>query len=361
MLSALSVAEKARYLASPNPMVGAVIVKDNKIIGTGFTHKTGKDHAEIDAIKNVYTKFKDKAATSLKNSSIYVTLEPCSEKGRTPPCTKSIIKEGIKEVYIGCNDPSQKGIEELKKAGLKVKSGLLEKECIELNRGFFSRINRNRPFVICKIACSLDGGIGLKTGGNKWITSKESRADVHKLRASSDAILTGIGTVLADNPQLTVRNKEFKRLGKGIHPKRYVLDSKLRLKGNENLLTDGVDTTIFCHKLKKVGYQNSHVKIVEASGKSKRVSLRKVMDYLNKEKCNYLMVEAGSKINTSFIASKLIDELIFYIAPTTLGKNKINFSEFESSFSNIGTIHLELKEINEIGPDIKLVTKPIYS
>ena len=361
MLSALSVAEKARYLASPNPMVGAVIVKDNEIIGTGFTHKPGKDHAEIDAIKNVYNKFKDTAANRLKNSSIYVTLEPCGKQGRTPACTKSIIKEGIKEVYIGCKDPSQKGVEKLKKAGLKVKSGLLENESLELNRGFFSRINRKRPFVTCKIACSLDGGIGLKTGGNKWITSKESREDVHKLRANADAILTGIETVLADNPKLTVRNKEFKKLGKGIHPKRYVLDSKLRLKGNENLLTDGLETTIFCHKLKKVDYQNSQIKIVEASGKSNRVSLKKVMDYLNKEECNHLMVEAGSKVNTSFIASKLIDELIFYVAPTTLGKNKINFSEFESSFSNIGTIHLELKEINEIGPDIKLVTKPIYS
>ena len=136
MLSALSVAEKARYLASPNPMVGAVIVKDNKIIGTGFTHKPGKDHAEINAIKNVYTKFKDKAANRLKNSSIYITLEPCSKQGRTLACTKSIIEEGIKEVYIGCQDPSQKGVEKLKKAGLKVKSGLLENESLELKPRF---------------------------------------------------------------------------------------------------------------------------------------------------------------------------------------------------------------------------------
>ena len=222
MLSALSVAEKARYIASPNPMVGAVIVKDNQIIGTGFTHKPGWDHAEIDAIKNVYKKFKNEASPKLNNSSIYVTLEPCSKQGRTPACTRAIIEEGIKEIYIGSKDPLQKGIEELKKAGLTVKSGLLEDKCNEFNRGFFSRIERQRPFVTCKIACSEDGGIGLATGGDKWITSKKSREDVHKLRAASDAILTGVGTVLADNPRLTVRDKALNKLEGEIHPRRYV-------------------------------------------------------------------------------------------------------------------------------------------
>ena len=361
MLSALSVSEKARYVASPNPMVGAVIVKDNRIIGSGFTHKPGSDHAEIDAIKDVYKKFKNEASQKLNNSSIYVTLEPCSKQGRTPACTRAIIEEGIKEIYIGSKDPLQKGIEELKKAGLTVKSGLLEDKCNEFNRGFFSRIERQRPFVVCKIACSEDGGIGLTTGGHKWITSKKSREDVHKLRASSDAILTGVGTVLADNPRLTVRDKALSKLEGEIHPRRYVLDSSLRMKGNEHLLTDGLGTTIFCNDLKKVSYNKPPIKIIEAASESKRVSLQKVMDYLNKEECNTLMIEAGSKINTSFIASKLIDEIIFYIAPVKLGKDRINFSEFESSFSKIGTIDLELKEISEIGPDKKLITKPVYS
>ncbi len=361
MLSALSVAEKARYIASPNPMVGAVIVKDNKIIGSGFTHKPGCDHAEIDAIKDVHKKFKNEARQKLKNSSIYVTLEPCSKQGRTPACTQAIIEEGIQEIYIGSKDPLQTGIEELKKSGLKVTSGLLEDKCTEFNRGFFSRIERKRPFVTCKIACSADGGIGLTTGGDKWITSKKSREDVHKLRADSDAILTGVGTVLADNPRLTVRDKSLSKLEGEIHPKRYVLDSSLRMKGNEHLLTDGLGVTIFCNDLKKVSYDKPPIKIVEAAGKSQRVSLRKVMDYLNKEECNTLMIEAGSKVNTSFIASKLVDEIIFYIAPIELGKDKINFSEFESSFSKIGTIDLELKEISEIGPDKKLITKPMYS
>ena len=361
MLSALSVAEKARYIASPNPMVGAVIVKDNKIIGTGFTHKPGNDHAEIDAIKDVHQKYKDKASEKLKNSSLYVTLEPCSKQGRTPACTQSIIKEGITEVYLGSKDPLQKGIEVLQKAGIKVKSGFLEDKCRKINRGFFSRVERNRPFVTCKIACSLDGGIGLTSGGFQWITSKKSREDVHKLRAASDAILTGVGTVLADNPRLTVRSKPLEKLGEEIHPKRYVLDSTLRMKGNEHLLSDGLETTIFCNRLKKVSYNKPPIKIVEAADKSKSVSLKKVMDYLHKEDCNTLMIEAGSKVNTSFISSKLIDEIVFYIAPIELGKNKINFSEFEGSFSKIGTIDLELKESSEIGPDKKLITKLIYS
>ena len=361
MLHALFVAEKARCLASPNPLVGAVIVKDGEVIGTGFTHKLGKDHAEIDAIKNVQKKFKSKASKMLKNSSLYVTLEPCSQQGRTPACTEAIIKAGIKEVFISCKDPLQKGITALKKAGLTVKTGLYEDRSLEQNRGFFSRIKRKRPFVTCKIACSLDGGIGLKKGKKKWITSKKSRLDVHKLRASSDVILTGIGTVLADNPRLTVRNKEFIKPNKWIPPKRFVLDSNLRLKGNEILLTDGMETIVFCNKLKKVPYFEPPIKIIEAPGRSNGISLKKVMEYLNKEECNYLMIEAGSEINSSFIRSELIDEFVFYIAPTKLGKNKINFSEFESSFSNIGTIHLKLKQISEIGPDIKLVTKPLYS
>tara|TARA_Y100000590_G_scaffold57290_3_gene60188 strand:- start:1677 stop:2786 length:1110 start_codon:yes stop_codon:yes gene_type:complete len=360
MLSALSIAENARYLSPPNPMVGAVIVKDGKVIGKGFTHKPGKDHAEIDAIKNVYKDHQSKAKELLYGSTLYVTLEPCSSSGRTPACTEAIIKEGISEVYFAAEDPLQNGISALTEAGITVQSGLLKKEALEMNRGFFSRVNRKRPFVTCKIACSMDGGIGLKTAGEKWITSKRSREDVHRLRATSDSILTGIGTVLADNPKFTVRNKGFEDKGNQIHPKRYVLDSKLKLKGDEHLLNDGLETTIFCNKLRKVDYDQPPVNILEAPGEDGRVSLDQVMHHLNRLKCNSLMIEAGQKINTSFIKASLIDELIFYVAPIKLGENKINFTEIESSFSNIGTIRLEQIEKSDIGPDTKLITKPIY-
>ena len=191
MRSALSLAQRALGNTAPNPAVGAVIVRDDKIVGQGFSLPAGRDHAEIVAIRNA----KDLA----KGATLYITLEPCCHTGRTPPCTEAIIKAGIKEVFISCKDPLQKGITALKKAGLTVKTGLYEDRSLEQNRGFFSRIKRKRPFVTCKIACSLDGGIGLKKGKKKWITSKKSRLDVHKLRASSDVILTGIGTVLADN------------------------------------------------------------------------------------------------------------------------------------------------------------------
>ncbi len=361
MLSALSIAENARFLSPPNPMVGAVIVKEGQVIGKGFTHQPGKDHAEIDAIKNVYKHHQSRAKELLSGSSLYVTLEPCSSSGKTPACTETIIKEGISKVYFAVEDPLQNGNSVLTQAGITVQPGLLKKEALEMNRGFFSRVNRKRPFVTCKIACSTDGGIGLTTGDKKWITSKKSREDVHRLRANSDSIVTGIGTVLADNPKFTVRNKEFEDIGNLVHPKRYVLDSKLRLKGDEYLLNDGLETTIFCSKLRKVNYDQPPVNILEAPGEDGRGSLDEVMLHLNKLECNSLMIEAGQKINTSFISAEFIDELIFYIAPIKLGERKINFTEIESSFSNIGTIQLELMEKSNIGPDTKLITKPIYS
>ena len=360
MQHALSIAKEARYLASPNPMVGSVLVKDGKIIGTGFTHEPGKDHAEINAIKNVQKNLKNKARDELRNSCLYTTLEPCSKKGKTPACTKAIIEAGIKEVFIATKDPLQEGIKDLKGAGIKVNTGLCEDISMEQNRGFFSRISRKRPFITCKIACSLDGGIGLTNGDSKWITSQESRLDAHKLRASSDAILTGIGTVLADNPKMTVRSQTSDYQGKDVNPKRYVLDSQLRLKGDEHLVTDGTKTTIFCNQVKKVSYLNPTLTIIEAPGESNQVSLKKVMRYLNNEKCNNLMVEAGSTLITGLIVTKLIDEFVFYIAPKILGKNKINFTDFKSSFSNLGTIQLKLKQINEIGPDIKVIAVPTY-
>ena len=361
MQSALLVAKEAKYHAAPNPMVGAVIVKDKKIIGTGFTQEPGKDHAEVQAIKDVKNKFGDQANEELKNSCLYVTLEPCNKQGKTPACTKAIINSGIEKVFIATKDPSQRGIEELRKSGIKVQEGICESESLEQNRGFFSRILRKRPFVTCKIACSIDGGIGKTKGEKKWITCKKAREDAHEIRASSDAILTGIGTVLSDNPRLTVRKKELRNRSTNINPKRYILDSSLKLKGDEVLLNDGYETTIFCNKIKQVVYKNPKIKIVEAPGRFSKVSLDKVMEYLDNQECNNLMIEAGTKINTSFIASKFIDEFVFYISPRILGKEKINFSEFESSFSNIGTIHLEHKEITGIGTDIKLVARPIYN
>ena len=361
MQRALIVAENAKYICSPNPMVGAVIVKNKKIIGEGFTHQPGKDHAEIDAIKDVKSKFKENSCSQLKGSSLYVTLEPCSKKGRTPPCTKEIIKAGIGKIFIASKDPMQSGLEELIKAGIKVETGICEKESNQQNRGFFSRINRSRPFITCKIACSVDGGIGTIKGEDKWITSKESRKDVHYLRAQSDAILTGIGTVIADNPQLNVRVKELKDLKVDLDPKRYVLDSNLRLKGNEVLLKDGGKTTVFCKQAKNIKDLSPSVNIIEIPGNSKRVPIKNVLSFLNKENCNNLMIEAGKEINSSFINSKLIDEFIFYIAPKILGKDKINFSDFDCSFSNIGTIQLQINDIEEIGKDFKVTATPIYN
>lgn len=360
MKHALYIAQQALYIASPNPMVGAVIVKDGEVIGEGYTHSPGQDHAEVDAIKCVKKRFKDSAKEKLSGSNLYVTLEPCSKKGRTPACIKEIVEAGIEKVFIATEDPSQEGISSLRKAGIETKVGLYKEKAQELNKGFFMRIKENRPYVRCKIACSLDGGIALSNGESKWITSSESRLDVHKLRAASDAILTGIGTVLTDNPRMTVRINIRKINNLIKQPKRYVVDSQLKLNGNENLIVDNFETTIFCNKKRIVPYLNPSIKILEAPGKLNKVSLQKVMDHLNEEMCNYLMIESGPKLITSLIEQQLIDEFIFYIAPKLLGKNKIHFTQIESSLANLGTIRLEIQEIKRSGPDFKLVAKSNY-
>ena len=360
MKHALKLAKKGIYSVAPNPMVGCVIVKGDQVIGEGWHVKAGHNHAEINAIEDVKKKHGSTSKELLLGSDVYVTLEPCSSTGRTPPCSKALIKAGIKKVYIAQEDTSQEGLESLREANIEVEVGLLNDEAITLNTGFFTRINEGRPFVTCKIACSLDGGIALSNGESKWITCEESRKNAHHIRATSDAILTGIGTVLADNPSLTARIENQDFIDQGKDPLRCVVDSSLRITGKEKVLTDGRPTIIFTNKL-VTKFDSENVSTIAKPDDNNKVSLKGLLHHLGQVGMNNLMLEAGPILVDAMIEEELIDKFIFYMAPKILGTGKLNFSKLEGSIKNLGTIALEIEEAEVIGDDLRLAITPIYN
>lgn len=342
MQKALSLAKKGLFQTSPNPCVGAIIVKNNKIIGQGYHKKAGQDHAEIAALKN---------CKEPKNATLYLTLEPCCHHGKTPPCTDEIIKSGIRKVVIAMKDPNPlvngKGIQKLKNARIKIKTGILEKEAKDLNQAYAKYIKTGLPFVTLKIAMSLDGKIATESGESKWITCLESRKYAHKLRSQSDAILTGINTILKDNPHLGVRYV------KGKDPLRIILDSKLRIPLNSKVLRDKnvlLVTTNACNKQKllKLKKENYRIKIF-----NKKINLKNLLKYLGKEKITSILVEGGSEINGSFINNKLADKICCFIAPKIIGGNKAKTAIGGKGISRIqDIIKIENWRTKKIGQDL---------
>jgi len=298
---------------SPNPYVGAVLVKDGKIIGKGYHKQAGFPHAEIEAINSVKNKSK------IKGSTLYVTLEPCSHYGKTPPCTTSIIKYGIKKVVISSIDPNPKvnGIKILRKKGIIVKTGILKKEADKLNEVFLKYIKTKIPFIILKSAMSKDKKIAYENGNSKWITGSKTRKFVHILRSKYDAILVGIGTVLKDDPKLT------SRIPNGKDPHRIILDSKLQIPSNARVF-DSKNVTIVTtsksspHKRKKL-MKKSRIWII---GKSK-VNIKKLLKKLGQTGITSVLVEGGSEINTSFLKQKLVDKFYFFFSQKLIGKKGI--------------------------------------
>ncbi|MBI4838360.1 MAG: bifunctional diaminohydroxyphosphoribosylaminopyrimidine deaminase/5-amino-6-(5-phosphoribosylamino)uracil reductase RibD, partial [Nitrospirae bacterium] len=321
MKKALALAAKGTGMTSPNPMVGAVIVRGDKIIAADYHRKAGTPHAEILVLK--------KAGTRARGATLFITLEPCCHTDkRTPPCTKSIINSGIKKAVVAMKDPNPKvngrGLKELASAGIKTEFGLMEKEAKKLNQAFIKFITKKEPFVILKIAESLDGKIAASKGQSKWITGEDSRRHVHKLRSSVDAVLTGIGTVLKDNPSLT------SRIRGGKNPYRIIVDTNLRIPLSAKVLKHKDHKTIIAaisnsrfqnpnlqkdyhkkiNKLKNLGVQ---VLIVKA--KNGKVDLKTLMEELGKLNIMSLMIEGGSSINASALSDKVVDKVMFFIAP----------------------------------------------
>lgn len=357
MSEALSLAKKGLLTTRPNPMVGCVITLENKVIGRGWHQKAGEGHAEVNAIQDVFENLGDEATSSLEKAEMYVTLEPCSTTGKTPPCSEAIKRSGIKKVYIASEDTSQDGFAR-KEKDIEIVEGLLRAEARKLNRGFFSRIEKNRPFITVKMATGLDAGIALASGKSKWITSELSRQDVHKLRACNEAILTGIGTVLEDNPSLTSRDSGYEE-SEVLQPLRVVVDRNNRLTGKENIFSEETNTLIFTTKKSKIKAGN-----VEICYQDKDVlsDLNFIVEFLANEKSiNNLMVESGSGMFDALLKEQLIDELVLYQAPKLLGEERKTFSKFNQTDEKLSTIGFEINAITDLGQDKKIILTPNYT
>ena len=358
MQHALSLAKKGKYLVSPNPLVGCVITKNHKIIGEGWHKKVGENHAEINAILNVKARFGDNYLELLKGSTVYTTLEPCSTQGKTGACSSILINSKIAKIVIASRDKSQNSIKKLLDVGIEVEEAdhTLQYEAHELNKGFFSRITKGRPFITCKVGLSNDGGIALENKESKWITCEESRKDVHNLRAQNDVIYTGIGTILSDNPELTARNMDTQEFNQ---PLRCIIDAQNKMIGTEKVFNNKAKTLIFCEKTPKE--QKLSVKYIESNSKNSQLNLSETMMWLGKRNLNTVLVESGPGIIKSLIHENLIDQFIFYVAPKILGKGRINFLDFIRKEPKLGKIELIMKVIKPIGKDLKITAIPIYS
>jgi len=316
----LKLAAKTRGMTSPNPMVGALIVKNGIIIAEDFHRKPGTPHAEVLAIK--------KAGEKTKGSALYINLEPCchTEK-RTPPCTRAIINAGIKQVFIGMSDPnpkvSGKGILELRNSGIYVKSGILENEAKKLNESYIKYITTGKPFVILKIAMTLDGKIATPEGQSKWITGEKARKKVHRMRSSVDAIITAIGTVTADDPQLTARIKG------GKNPRRIVIDPDLKIPIKAKILQIPPETIIVAKK-SAVSNQQSAVKEKKLTDRGiqiimyegERINLDWLMKRLGEMEISSVLIEGGASLNSYALEDGIVDKVMFFISPMIIGGEK---------------------------------------
>ena len=311
MSEALRLAEKALFTTSPNPRVGCVIVQNNEIVGRGYHVKAGESHAEVMAL--------EEAGSKSEGSDVYVTLEPCSHTGRTPPCVNALIKAKVKKVFIAMQDPnplvSGQGIQKLKEASIEVEVGVMEAQAQQLNLGFISRMTKKLPYVRAKLAVSIDGKTALHNGKSQWITGDAARADVQYWRASSCAIVTGIGTVLSDNPKLSVRLYENAR-----QPLRVVVDSELKIPLDAHILHEKPLLIVYANDKQKKLPQLQALGIectqLDDSGKVDLVALIKM---LAEREMNEVWIEAGEGLNGAFLKAHLIDELMIYYAPVILG------------------------------------------
>ena len=355
MAEALKLAKKGQGRTSPNPMVGAVIVKDGKIVGRGYHKKAGEPHAEIFAI--------NEAKELAKDATLYVTLEPCAHYGRTGPCAEAVIKANIKRVVAAMKDPNPKvagkGIKMLGDAGIEVDVGVLEDDAKKLNRAFLKWITTGLPFVILKTAMTLDGKIATKTGESKWITGEVAREKVHELRNNADAIIVGINTVIADNPSLTTRL----RTGKSKNPIRVILDSKAKIPLNSKVLTDGEAKTIVvvaenADEKNVIAIESTGAEVV-VCGKD-RVDIKELLKILGSREITSLLVEGGGEVNYSFIEQKLFDRVYAFIAPKILGGRNSRLAVAGEGFDSLSdAVLLSNMEVEKLGVDI-LITGDRY-
>lgn len=357
MKIALELAETARGKTNPNPLVGAVIVKDGMIVGSGLHRKAGEPHAEVHAFRM--------AGDHAKDATLYVTLEPCSHYGKTPPCAELVKNSGVKRVVVAMEDPNPlvagRGINLIKEAGIEVKVGILETEARLLNERFIHNMISARPFVISKVAMTLDGKLATYNGHSKWITGDEARETVHRLRNQVDGIMVGIGTVLLDDPELTTRLPE----GGGKNPIRIILDSNLRTPIDAKIVkvTDEMKTWIVIGEnvdLEKMSALTAMgVEVISAPTTETGLDLSLVLKKLFERGITDLLLEGGSELNGAFLKENLIDKYLVYVAPKLLGgrNSKTPFAGSDRE-SMEEAVNLEFHSIEQIGSDICITAYP---
>lgn len=350
MARALQLAERGLWTTSPNPRVGCVLVRDGEVVGEGWHERAGEAHAEVNALRQ--------AGDKARGATAYVTLEPCSHYGRTPPCAEALIAAGVARVVAAMADPNPlvagKGLALLQAAGIATAVGLMEAEAKELNIGFVSRMTRGQPWVRLKAAASLDGKTALNNGVSQWITGPEARQDGHRWRARACAILTGIGTVRDDDPQLTVRGLDVSR-----QPLRVIVDSKLEispqakiLQGGGVLLVGAVDSPEKSAMLRCTGVE---VEILpNAAGK---VELKDLLEALGRRGINEVHVEAGFKLNGSLMREGLVDEVLLYLAPCLVGDNAHGLFNLPELSSLDGKQGLQIRDVRQVGADIRVLAR----
>jgi diaminohydroxyphosphoribosylaminopyrimidine deaminase / 5-amino-6-(5-phosphoribosylamino)uracil reductase len=356
MERALALAKRGMYTTDPNPRVGCVLVKNDEVIGEGFTQPAGQDHAEVRALKDARSRGHD-----LRGATAYVTLEPCSHFGRTPPCANALIEAQVGRVVAAMEDPnpqvSGRGLKMLRDAGIEVRCGLLAHEATELNIGFVTRMTRGRPWVRMKVAASLDGRTGLPSGESQWITGESARADGHAWRARASAILTGIGTVKEDDPRMTVRAVDTPR-----QPKRVLIDSQLEVPPTAQILA-GAPTLIFCgdlddrHAERAAALRERGAELVQMANKDGKVDLPAMLKVLGERQVNELHVEAGYKLNGSLLREGCVDELLIYVAPSLLGTNSMSMFNLGAPATLEGRMRLNFHSVDRIGDDLRILAR----
>lgn len=352
MALALEWAAKGMYLTAPNPRIGCVIVCDGEVIGAGHTQPAGQAHAEVQALRDAQARGKD-----LRGATAYVTLEPCSHHGRTPPCSNALIQAGLGRVVAAMTDPNPlvagRGLAQLDAAGIAVSSGLMADEAYELNIGFFQRMRFGKPWVRLKTAASLDGVTALDSGESQWITSPEARADGHAWRARAQAILTGIGTVKADDPQLTVRG-----IDTPMQPRRVIVDSRLEIDPGARIL-QGEPCWIVAAQPngdKAAALRAAGHDVILLPNASSKVDLPALMLELGRREINEVHVEAGSKLNASLLREGCVDELLVYLAPSLIGPGQGMFAlpplaRLQDKFA------LRFHGVRQVGPDLRILAR----
>ena len=353
MQRTLALAERGLFTTTPNPRVGCIIARDGRIIGEGWHERAGEAHAEVRALADAAAR-----GESARGATIYVTLEPCNHHGRTPPCTDALLAAGVARVVAAMRDPytpAGGGAAKLQSAGVTVEMGLLENEARELNVGWLKRLSDGRPWLRVKVAASIDGRTALASGESQWITGEEARADGHRWRARACAILTGVGTVMQDDPQLTVRAVETTR-----QPLKVVVDRHGEMPAAARLLANG-PVLVFSAEPPRVTWPR-HVESIVLRGRDGRVDLQRMLAVLAEREINELHVEGGAKLNGALLAAGLVDELLLYVAPSLLGDPARGMFELPAPLGRLADrIPLEIASVDRVGTDWRVLARIKHS